>query len=101
VILIPNLLHSLDRAANELLLKKAYDALASGGRVIVVEFAPNEDRVSPRVPALFALTMLANNLGDAYTISEHQALLNGAGFLDSRVYPLLPTSFTAIVAAKG
>jgi hypothetical protein len=101
VILIPNLLHSLDRAANELLLKKAYDALASGGRVIVVEFAPNEDRVSPRVPALFALTMLANNLGDAYTISEHRALLNGAGFLDSRVYPLLPTSFTAIVAAKG
>jgi hypothetical protein len=60
VILIPNLLHSLDRAANELLLKKTYGALASGGRVIVVEFAPNEDRVSPRLPALFALAMLAN-----------------------------------------
>jgi hypothetical protein len=40
-------------------------------------------------------------LGDAYTISEHRGLLKSAGFRDSQVHPLLPTSFRAIVAAKG
>lgn len=100
VVLVTNLLHSFDRASNELLLKKAHGALSPKGRVVVVEFAPNEDRVSPRVPALFALTMLGNNAGDAYTVSEHQAMLNAAGFSDCQVHALAATPFTAIVAAK-
>jgi SAM-dependent methyltransferase len=100
-VLVPNLLHSLDRATNESLLKKVYGALAAKGRVVVVEFAPNEDRVSPRVPALFALMMLGNNPGgDAYTISEHRAMLHSAGFSDCEVHSLAATPFTAIAAAK-
>ena len=101
-VLIPNLLHSLDRATNELLLKKANGALASKGRVVIVEFAPNEDRVSPRVPALFALMMLANNAGgDAYTVSEHRAMLQSAGFSSCEVHSLAGSPFTAIMAAKA
>jgi SAM-dependent methyltransferase len=100
-VLVPNLLHSLDRAINEFLLERLHGALAPKGRVVVVEFAPNEDRVSPRLPALFALTMLANNPGgDAYTVSEHRAMLNRAGFSDCEVHSLSPTPFTAITAAK-
>ena len=99
-VLIPNLLHSFDRSANELLLKKTYDALAAQGRVVVVEFAPHEDRVSPRIPALFALPMLANSGGDAYTVSEHQSMLHAAGFFDCKVHRLAATSFTAIVAMR-
>ncbi|HEY6373219.1 MAG TPA: class I SAM-dependent methyltransferase [Candidatus Sulfotelmatobacter sp.] len=102
LVLVPNLLHSLDRATNEVLLKKVYGALAPKGRVIVVEFAPNEDRVSPRMPALFALMMLANNTGgDAYTVSEHRAMLKSAGFSSCEVHPLAGSPFTAIVAAKA
>lgn len=100
VVLVPNLIHSLDRTANDLLLKKVYSALAPNGRVVVVEFAPDEDRISPRIPALFALAMLANNTGDAYTVSENRAMLNGAGFSDCEVHALLPTPFTAIIARK-
>jgi 2-polyprenyl-3-methyl-5-hydroxy-6-metoxy-1,4-benzoquinol methylase len=100
-VLVPNLFHSLDRATNEVLLKKAYGALAPRGRVVVVEFAPNEDRVSPRVPALFALMMLANNTGgDAYTVSEHRAMLESAGFSSCEVHSLAATPLTAIVAKK-
>ena len=36
-----------------------------------LEFVPNEDRVSPAMPAAFALIMLAETpAGDAYTRSE-------------------------------
>ena len=100
MVLIPNLLHIGDRATVELFLKKAYRALGPKGRVIVVEFAPNEDRVSPRAPAMFALIMLGSNYGDAYTVAEHRAMLNNAGFSNFQVHSLLPTPFTAIVASK-
>ncbi|MBV9304478.1 MAG: methyltransferase domain-containing protein [Acidobacteriaceae bacterium] len=100
-VLVPNLLHSFDRASNVLLLKKVHAALAPKGRVIIVEFTPNEDRISPRVPALFALIMLANNLGDAYTVSEHRAMLGSAGFPDCEIHPLPRTPFTAIVSVRS
>ena len=87
MVLVPNLLHSFDRPTNELLLKRVYDALAPNGRIAVVEFAPGEDQVSPRIPALFALIMLANNSGDAYTVSEQPAMLTKAGFSDCEAHP--------------
>ena len=43
VVLIPNFLHSWDRATNEFFLKKAYGAMAPKGRVIVVEFTRATD----------------------------------------------------------
>jgi 2-polyprenyl-3-methyl-5-hydroxy-6-metoxy-1,4-benzoquinol methylase len=100
-VLVPNLMHSLDRGSNERLLKKINRALSPKGRVIVVEFAPNEDRISPRIPAMFALIMLGNNQGDAYTVAEHRAMLKGAGFSSCEVHSLGQTPFTAIVAAKS
>jgi ubiquinone/menaquinone biosynthesis C-methylase UbiE len=100
VVLVPNLLHGFDRASNERILKKVYDALAPNGRAVVVAPSPNEDRISPRMPALFALMMLGNTEGDAYTLAENQAMLSSAGFSRCELHPLLPTSFTAFVATK-
>lgn len=100
-IMVTNLLHMWDRATNERFLKKVHDALAPKGRSVIVELAPNEDRISPSVPALFALNMLANtSVGDAYTVSEYRAMLDHAGFSDCEVRPLAPTAHTAFIAAK-
>jgi hypothetical protein len=46
------------------------------------------------------LIMLGNNQGDAYTVTEHSAMLKSAGFSSCEVHPLGQTPFTAIVAAK-
>jgi SAM-dependent methyltransferase len=100
-IMVPNLLHMWDRPTNERFLRKVHDALAPKGRAIIVELAPNDDRTSPSVPALFALNMLANtSAGDAYTVSEYRAMLDHAGFSDCEVHPLAPTAHTAFIAAK-
>lgn len=41
---------------------------------------PDDDRVSPTVPALFVLSILANTTaGDVYTASEHRSMLKGEG----------------------
>jgi ubiquinone/menaquinone biosynthesis C-methylase UbiE len=100
-IMVPNLLHMWDRATIERFLKKVHDALAPKGRAIIVELAPNDDRTSPSVPALFALNMLANtSAGDAYTVSDYAVMLDHAGFSNCEVRPLAPTAHTAFIAAK-
>src|SRR5262245_55820971 len=81
VALVTNFLHHFDAATCTGFLKKVHAALKPGGRVVVLEFVPNPDRVSPPVPASFSLTMLAGTpSGDAYTLDELRLQLEQAGF---------------------
>jgi len=100
-VVMPNVMHLWDRPTNIRFLKKVHAALVPKGRVIIGEFVPNDDRVSPAVPALFALNMLANTTaGDVYTVSEYRAMLSEAGFTDSQFRPLPPAVHTAVIAIK-
>lgn len=64
-----------------------------GGRAVVLEFIPNEDRVSPPIAGAFGLQMLVNTPGgDAYTGLELKQMFHGAGFssVEVRDLPALP-----------
>jgi ubiquinone/menaquinone biosynthesis C-methylase UbiE len=101
VVLVPNFLHHWDRATIETFLRKVHAALSPAGRIVVVEFAPNDDRISPPVAAAFVMNMLALTPGgDAYTASEYREMLLHSGFSGCEVHPLSPTPHTAIVATK-
>jgi hypothetical protein len=64
-------------------LPKSRASLREGGRAAALEFVPNDDRVSPPIPAAFALIMLATTAqGDAYTYRELDAMYREAGFAD-------------------
>ena len=70
-VLLTNFLHHFDKPTCVSLMKKVHAALRPGGRAATLEFVPNEDRVSPPMPAAFSMTMLASTAsGDAYTLSE-------------------------------
>ncbi|MGC2697297.1 MAG: class I SAM-dependent methyltransferase [Candidatus Angelobacter sp.] len=101
-VLITNLLHHFEPAANEKMLKKAHAALNPGGQVIILEFVPNEDRVSPPVPAMFSLTMLGSTPhGDAYTLAEYTTVCRNAGFEAPKQIALEPMPQSLIVARKA
>jgi len=101
VALVTNLLHHWDRTTIHFFLRKVREALVPGGRVVIVEFAPNDDRVTPPPSASFVLNMFANTPGgDAYTVSEHMEMLRTVGFSDAEVHALPPTPQTAIIAVK-
>ena len=86
VVLLTNFLHHFDPRTCETLLKKVKASLASNGRVITLEFVPNDDRVSP-ASADFALIMLATTpAGDAYTFKELAAMFHNAGFGRSEIH---------------
>ena len=101
-VLITNLLHHFPPADNEKMLKKAHAALNPGGQVIVLEFVPNDDRISPPVPAMFSLTMLGSTpSGDAYTLAEYGSMFRNAGFEAPRQVPLEPMPQSLVVARKA
>ena len=102
IVLMPNFLHHFDEPTCVGLLGKARAALAPGGRVAIVEFVPNEDRVSPSRPAMFAYVMLATTQGGtSYPPSAFKQMLAEAGYGHPEVVPLPPTPQTLIVAAPA
>jgi ubiquinone/menaquinone biosynthesis C-methylase UbiE len=97
LVLLTNFLQLLDEPAIEVFLKKAYAALKPGGRILMLGFIPNEDRVSPPAPALFSLMMLATTPGgDAYTFSDYDRMFRAAGFKRSELV-LLPNAPQQII----
>ena len=101
LVMITNFLHHFDIPTCEKLLAKVHAGLKPGGRAVILEFVPNEDRVSPPIPARFSLTMLAGTPGgDAYTFVEHQRMLQNAGYSSVENHPLPPTFFNVVIGTK-
>lgn len=100
LVLVPNFLHHFNAATNTDLLRKIRSAMTPGGVIAVVEFVPNEDRVSPPVAASFSLQMLgATEGGEAFTFRDLDAMLADAGFSNRRAQPLGPTPQTLVTAS--
>jgi 2-polyprenyl-3-methyl-5-hydroxy-6-metoxy-1,4-benzoquinol methylase len=100
-VLLTNFLHHFEPAENERLLKKVFAALNPGGQVVILEFVPNEDRVSPPVPALFSLTMLSSTpRGDAYTFAELEMMCRKAGLEGTRQIALDPLPQSLVTGRK-
>jgi 2-polyprenyl-3-methyl-5-hydroxy-6-metoxy-1,4-benzoquinol methylase len=99
LILLPNFLHHFDPPTNVRLLGKVRAALKPGGRAAIVDYTPDEDRISPLVPAIMSLSMLATTEGgDAYTVREFEQMLREAGFGECRAHWLGESQQTLIVA---
>ena len=82
-------------------LRKTHGALRPGGRVVIVEFVPNPDRVTPPPAAGFSLTMLATTPeGDAYTFEEYAGMLAEAGFQPPTQHALPASMNVAVIAKK-
>jgi ubiquinone/menaquinone biosynthesis C-methylase UbiE len=102
IVLITNFLHHFDPPTCVRFLKKIFAALKTKGKAITLEFVPNEDRVSPKIPASFSLTMLATTgSGDAYTFKELEEMHLDAGFSRASLHPLPPSPQSVVVAEKS
>jgi 2-polyprenyl-3-methyl-5-hydroxy-6-metoxy-1,4-benzoquinol methylase len=98
LVLLPNFLHHFGWHECVALMRKAKASLSPKGRVFIVEFVPNEDRVSPPLQAMFAFWMLASTAhGDAHTLHDLEAMASEAGFTRTSARALLPTPQTLVV----
>jgi ubiquinone/menaquinone biosynthesis C-methylase UbiE len=101
LVLLTNFLHHFDPPTCETLLRKVHAALAEGGMAMTLEFVPNEDRVSPPVPAAFSMMMLGSTpSGDAYTFPELESMFRNAGFAHSELHQLPAAPQQVIISRK-
>ncbi|MCB1207019.1 MAG: methyltransferase domain-containing protein [Verrucomicrobiae bacterium] len=97
--LVPNFLHHFNVSDCVRFLKRIHAALRPGGRVLIIEFVPEDDRITPPEVASFSLVMLGSTPeGDAYSKSEYQRMLSEAGFRDVEVRSIVPTPQSAVIA---
>ncbi len=79
--LLGNIVHSEGEGSSRELFTRLYRALRSGGRIVILDMIPNNDRTGPLFPLLFALNMLVNtDEGGTYTLAEYTQWLLDAGF---------------------
>ncbi len=85
IAVLGQILHSEGEARARALLRRTYDALASGGTIAIAEFVPDDDRRGPPMPLFFAVNMLVHtDAGDVFTFREIASWLSEAGFRDAR-----------------
>jgi len=100
-VLLTNFLHHFDVPTCTDMLRKVHGALNAGGRAVMLEFVPNEDRVSPPEQASFSLIMLASTAsGDAYTFKQLESMATEAGFTKSELHRLDVAPQSVIVSTK-
>lgn len=101
LVLLTNFLHHFDRATCVTLMKKCLAALKPGGRVVTLEFIPNDDRVTPPSNAAFPFIMLVSTAaGDAYTFSELESMFREAGFASSELKELHRSPQRVVVSQR-
>jgi hypothetical protein len=102
VILVTNLYHHFDMPTCETLMRRFHAALADGGRMLILEMVPNEDRISPPAPASFAMMMLVNTpSGDAFTLTEDAAFSGNVLTNDSVAFAARMLEGAGIAATPG
>jgi hypothetical protein len=75
------IVHQNSRPQNRTMFRKAYAALAPGGRILIRDIVMDESRTRPVMGALFAVNMLtATPGGGTYTFEELRDDLASAGF---------------------
>jgi len=101
VILVPNFLHHFDVPTCEKFIRELDASLAEGGKIMTVEFVPNDDRVSPPPSAMFSIVMLAATPGgDAYTYPELKQMFENSGFANNEIIELHPMPQHLIISTR-
>ncbi|MDX1411776.1 MAG: methyltransferase [Nitrospirales bacterium] len=88
IILLSMILHDWPPEKNIPVLRKCYDALETGGSIIVSELMMDDDKTGPLPAAMMSLTMLIDAEGRNYTWSEYTTWLEDVGFTEVQRIPI-------------
>ena len=85
IVFISAICHMNSPEENKELLRKSFNAMISGGRIVIQDFILEPDKTSPKTAVLFALNMLVGTRnGNTYSESEYYDWLSTVGFNDIR-----------------
>ena len=100
VLILGHVCHGEGAEATRRLIERGFRALRAGGRLLIAEFVPDDDRTGPVMPLIFALHMLVlTEHGDTFTFAEYRNWMAAAGFSDVRTVAA-PAPSPLILATK-
>lgn len=92
--------HMNSALENDVLLRKVFQALRPGGRVVLQDHVMSDDRTAPQVGTLFALNQfLTTRAGRTWTGADYRTWLASAGF-ESPATVLLPGEASLLIAVR-
>jgi SAM-dependent methyltransferase len=100
VVIFGNICHIETPDTNRQLFARALRALKSGGRLVIGDMLPNEDRTGPPFPVMFAINMFLHGDGDTYTFNEYRGWLREAGFAGVEPYDTHRSHSPVIIATR-
>jgi ubiquinone/menaquinone biosynthesis C-methylase UbiE len=102
VAVLANVLHDFSPERGREILARVALALPRGGRVVILEIVPDDERRGPPLPVAFATAMVVNTAGgDAYTAAQYRSWLEEAGFTGVTVTPIPGRIVTAAIQATN
>jgi ubiquinone/menaquinone biosynthesis C-methylase UbiE len=100
IAILGHILHSEGEERGRKLLKKAFDALKSGGTIAIGEWLVNDERTEPLPSLMFAVQMLVNTEhGNTFSFNEIKGWLEQAGFKNVRTLKA-PAPSPLVLATK-
>ena len=100
VAIMANICHALGPVATQKAFRTLIGALKPEGRLVIVDFVPDDDRSKPGWPLIFGVNMLITTPeGDVFTRADYERWLAEAGFNRIRTCEADP-DVTAIIAEK-
>ncbi len=97
---LSNILHDWSDDTCRLLVKKSFDALPSGGRIVLHEMLMNDDGCGPLPAAAFSVLMLLGTRGRQYTLGELRGFLEPVGFTNVEAFTTGGGYYSLVVARK-
>jgi 3-hydroxy-5-methyl-1-naphthoate 3-O-methyltransferase len=95
-----NICHIETPDGNQQLIARACHALKPGGRLVIGDLLPNQDRTGPPFPVMFGINMFLHCNGDTYTFEEYRGWLREAGFAGIESYDTHRAPSPVIIATK-
>jgi 3-hydroxy-5-methyl-1-naphthoate 3-O-methyltransferase len=97
---LSNILHDWSDDTCRLLVKKSFDALPSGGRIVLHEMLMDDDGCGPLAAAAFSMLMLIGTRGRQYSLPELRGFLEPAGFTGIEAFSTGGGYYSLVVARK-
>jgi precorrin-6B methylase 2 len=97
---VANVLHDFAPERVQEILRRVAAALPAGGRLLVMEIVPDDERRGPPLAVAFSAAMVVNTAGgDAHTAAQYRVWLEQAGFIGITMRPLPGRMVTMVLDA--
>jgi len=81
LVFLSAIIHSNSSETNEALVKKCYNSLNKGGKIVIQDWIMNDSKTEPSQGAIFSINMLVGvEGGDCYSENEVSDWMKNAGF---------------------